>query len=72
MHCLVICICVFGVAGSAFSPSPPLLMRKIAVIMILLITGGYAYALPSFEDVKKSYKKSDAVLLDRHGAVEVT
>ncbi|MBI5849206.1 MAG: penicillin-binding protein 1C [Nitrospirae bacterium] len=44
-------------------------MRKIAVIMILLVTGGYAYALPSFEDVKKSYKKSDAVLLDRHGVV---
>lgn len=28
-----------------------------------------AYALPSFQEVKDSYKKSDAVLLDRHGKV---
>jgi len=27
------------------------------------------YALPSFQDIKISYKKSDAVLLDRHGEV---
>ncbi|MDP2156183.1 MAG: penicillin-binding protein 1C [Nitrospirota bacterium] len=45
-------------------------MKKlIAVFIVLLVARGYAYALPSFEDVKKSYKKSDAVLLDRHGKV---
>ena len=45
-------------------------MKKcIAIVIVLLMTGGYAHALPSFEDVKKSYKKSDAVLLDRHGKV---
>ncbi len=43
--------------------------KQIAVLVILLMTGSYAYALPSFEDVRKSYKKSDAVLLDRHGKV---
>jgi len=79
MHCLVICICGFGVAGSAFSPSTPLLslqgqdlfrMKKhIAALIFFLMTGSYVYALPTFEDVKKSYKKSDAVLLDRHGVV---
>jgi len=26
-----------------------------------------AYAMPSFQEIKDSYKKSDAVLLDRHG-----
>ena len=43
-------------------------MKKIAVIMILFACG-YAHALPSFDEIKKSYKKSDAVLLDRHGKV---
>src|SRR4030042_533221 len=27
------------------------------------------HALPTFQEVKNSYKKSDAVLLDRHGKV---
>ncbi len=60
----------FGVAGSAFSPSQSLLMKKlIAVLIVILMAGSFAYAMPTFEDVKKSYKKSDAVLLDRHGKV---
>ncbi|HEY7536105.1 MAG TPA: penicillin-binding protein 1C [Thermodesulfobacteriota bacterium] len=29
----------------------------------------YAHALPAFNEVKDSYKKSDSVLLDRHGEV---
>lgn len=45
-------------------------MKKLAaVIVVMLLATSYAYALPSFEDVKKLYKKSDAVLLDRHGKV---
>ncbi|MCI0455082.1 MAG: penicillin-binding protein 1C [Candidatus Dadabacteria bacterium] len=37
------------------------------VSLFLFIT--QAHALPSFDEVKNSYKKSDAVLLDRHGEV---
>jgi len=45
-------------------------MKKcIAIVIVLLMTVSYANALLSFEDVKKSYRKSDAVLLDRHGKV---
>jgi penicillin-binding protein 1C len=38
------------------------------LLFLLLITAP-AYALTSFQEVKDSYKKSDAVLLDRHGKV---
>lgn len=38
-------------------------------LFFLLLIASPAYALPSFQDVKDSYKKSDAVLLDRHGKV---
>ncbi len=41
----------------------------IAIVIVLLMSTSFAHALPTFEDVKKSYKKSDAVLLDRHGKV---
>jgi penicillin-binding protein 1C len=46
------------------------LMNFLVLILIfsyLLTT--YAHALPAFEEVKNSYKKSDAVLLDRYGEV---
>jgi len=39
----------------------------IAIFSFLFTT--HAYALPTFEGVKSSYKKSDAVLLDRHGEI---
>jgi penicillin-binding protein 1C len=41
----------------------------ISLALISLIITSYAYALPSFQEVKDSYQKSDAVLLDRHGKV---
>lgn len=44
-------------------------MKIIFFIFITLIIVFPAYALPSFQEVKDSYKKSDAVLLDRHGKV---
>ncbi len=43
--------------------------RLLAVVIVFLLAESYAHALPSFDEVKKSYKKSDAVLLDRHGKV---
>ncbi|MHB8882220.1 MAG: penicillin-binding protein 1C [Thermodesulfovibrionales bacterium] len=42
------------------------------ILMIAVVTSLFAPeagALPSFEKVKASYRKSEAVLLDRHGAV---
>jgi len=39
----------------------------IATFSYLFTT--YAYAIPTFDEVKNSYKKSDAVLLDRHGEI---
>ncbi len=39
----------------------------IATFSYLFTT--YAYTMPTFNDVKNSYKKSDAVLLDRHGKI---
>lgn len=44
-------------------------MKIILFIFITLIIVFPAYAMPSFQEVKDSYKKSDAVLLDRHGKV---
>lgn len=42
-------------------------------LLFILITSflftTHAHALPTFDEVKNSYKKSDAVLLDRHGEV---
>jgi|WetSurMetagenome_2_1015567.scaffolds.fasta_scaffold00162_10 penicillin-binding protein 1C len=47
-----------------------------ATIIALLVIAAFsvfpdtaAHALPTYDEVKASYKKSDAVLLDRHGAV---
>ncbi|MBI5634202.1 MAG: penicillin-binding protein 1C [Nitrospirae bacterium] len=38
-------------------------------LLLLIVPVTSSFAQPLFEDVKKSYKKSDAVLLDRHGKV---
>ncbi len=43
--------------------------RLLFFILFSLIAVSSAHALPSFREVKDSYKKSDAVLLDRHGKV---
>jgi len=42
--------------------------RTLLLLIILLLMHD-AYASPSFQDVKDSFRKSDAVLLDRHGKV---
>jgi penicillin-binding protein 1C len=44
-------------------------MKILFSIIIFLIITSPAYALPSFQEVKDSYRKSDAVLLDRHGKI---
>lgn len=44
-------------------------MRSFLIIIVFVFFTSSAHALPSFEEIKASYKKSDAVLLDRHGAV---
>ncbi|HYA31548.1 MAG TPA: penicillin-binding protein 1C, partial [Thermodesulfovibrionales bacterium] len=42
---------------------------KTLVIIIFLVCVSSADAMPSFPEVKDSYRKSDALLLDRHGKV---
>ena len=44
-------------------------MKILFFSVIFLINISHAHALPTFQEVKNSYKKSDAVLLDRHGKV---
>jgi penicillin-binding protein 1C len=44
-------------------------MGKVFSIIIFFLITSSVYAVPSFREVKDSYKKSDAVLLDRHGRV---
>ena len=44
-------------------------MKLFLLIIISLLIASHAHALPSFQEVKNSYEKSDAVLLDRHGEV---
>lgn len=43
--------------------------KKYLLLLIIMLLPITANALPSFQDVKDSYKKSDALLLDRHGEV---
>ncbi|MCL5024705.1 MAG: penicillin-binding protein 1C [Nitrospirae bacterium] len=42
---------------------------KTLTALFLLFFASSGYALPSFDEVRTSYRKSDAVLLDRHGKV---
>lgn len=44
-------------------------MKTQAFIIFFFIIASYAHAVPRFEEVKKAYKESDSVLLDRHGKV---
>ena len=41
----------------------------LLILFLLLMMVGVAYALPSFDEVRSSFVKSDSLLLDRHGNV---
>jgi penicillin-binding protein 1C len=43
--------------------------RFLAVVLFSMLVASDAAALPVFQEVKDSYRASDAVLLDRHGIV---
>ena len=42
-------------------------MKALLSIIASLVIVSSAHALPTFQEVKDSYKKSDAILMDRHG-----
>jgi penicillin-binding protein 1C len=44
-------------------------MRVFISAVVIALFSFPAYALPGFDDIKASYKRSDALLLDRHGVV---
>ena len=44
-------------------------MKSLFLVIICFVMAANAHAMPSFQEIKDSYKKSDAVLLDRHGKV---
>ena len=44
-------------------------LSKALFFVLYLVFVSHAYALPSFQETRDSYRKSDAVLLDRHGKV---
>jgi len=44
-------------------------MRSLFLVIICFVMAASAHAMPSYQEIKDSYKKSDAVLLDRHGKV---
>lgn len=44
-------------------------IRNFVVLSAMLCFASSAHALSPFQDVKESYKKSEAVLVDRHGEV---
>lgn len=45
------------------------MMRPLFCFFILFLSTGIANALPSYQEVRNSYVKSDSLLLDRHGEV---
>jgi penicillin-binding protein 1C len=51
-----------GVKGVIFA-----VKRSFFFLVLCLVWGGAANALPSFDEVRKSYVKSDSLLLDRYG-----
>lgn len=44
-------------------------MRKGLLLILLFTFPGVSYAVPSYDEVRRSYVGSDSVLLDRHGEV---
>lgn len=41
----------------------------LAVALLLAFTAGTADAMPTYQEVRNAYKKTDAVLVDRHGDI---
>jgi len=46
-----------------------MIARVLIVVFTSLLMSGQAAAVPSFEEVRASHRKSDCLLLDRHGEV---
>jgi Membrane carboxypeptidase (penicillin-binding protein) len=44
-------------------------LKYLIFPIIIFLFSNNAYALPSFQEVKNSYKKSEVYLLDRHGEI---
>jgi len=44
-------------------------LKYLIFLIIIFLFSNNAYALPSFQEVKNSYKKSEVYLLDRHGEI---
>jgi penicillin-binding protein 1C len=45
-------------------------MRKpILILLVFILMNGTAFALPTYQEVRNSYVKSDSLVLDRHGEV---
>jgi penicillin-binding protein 1C len=45
-------------------------MKKLLLSFILVfLLSASAYAIPSYQEVRRSYVKSDSLLLDQHGDV---
>jgi penicillin-binding protein 1C len=42
-------------------------VKRLFLIILLFMSAEHAYALPAYQDVRRSYVKSDSLLLDRHG-----
>lgn len=60
----------FAIFARKFSLVPPAIMLKFVLTMAFLIsTFSTVSAAPAYDQVRKSYSASDAVLLDRHGEV---
>ena len=46
-----------------------MMVRLLLAVLFFLLLSGQALAVPSFEEVRRGYLKSDSLLLDRHGEV---
>ena len=46
-----------------------MILRVLIAVFLSLFLSGQAAAVPTFEEVRASHRKSDALLLDRHGEV---
>src|SRR5512139_2496185 len=46
-----------------------MILRVLIVVFLSQFLSGQAAAVPSFEEVRASHRKSDSLLLDRHGEV---
>jgi penicillin-binding protein 1C len=54
--------------GRLKSPLPRRIEATLfSLFIICLVLGGVANAMPAYEEVRKSYRTSDSLLMDRHG-----